>query len=196
MKNGLIVSIQGYSEITTLELASKSVKTGCVAIRTDENINLNCEKIALKKLDDRQYYITTTKEAIKSCMWGNYIAIDSRKGNKNLDFLYAYCHINEIDIVADIEDIRDFDNIMKMHKNQKIALPAYVSTTFSFLKTGKHDFLLVKELYNKTNIPIIAEGKIKTVEDVKKAYKFGAKNVCIGAEISDIEYLTKKFIVE
>ena len=35
MKKGLIVSIQGYSQPTTQELAEKAILGGAVAIRTD-----------------------------------------------------------------------------------------------------------------------------------------------------------------
>lgn len=194
MEKGLIVSIQGYSRDTTQELADKIISCGIVGIRTDKNIVINKPIIALQKLEEKKYYITTDILAINQCLYGQYIAIDSRRGNQDINLLYAYCQLHGIKIVADIECMKDFDNILEMHNVGCYRLPDYFATTFSFLKTGYPDFEMIKKIKKMQGIKVIAEGKYKTYEDVKKAYDYGADNVCIGSEISDVKYLTNKFI--
>jgi putative N-acetylmannosamine-6-phosphate epimerase len=193
---GIIVSIQKYSGSTIQELTDNAIEGGAVAIRTDKPLNCDVPLIALEKLPDRKYYITTTKEAIQFCSWGNYIAIDSRKGNQDLVYLYSFCHVNEYNIIADIEDFYDVATIIDICKKGNIKKPSYFSTTFSFLKNNKHNFDLITQINNYCDIPVIAEGKIKSIDDVKRAFECGASNVCIGAEISDIQYLTNKFSKE
>ena len=193
IEKGIIVSIQEYSTSTTQELVRAAIKGGAVAIRTNRPIYSDVPIIALEKIPGKKYYITTTKQAIQYCSFGQYVAIDSRCGNQDLDLLLAFCHINEYSIAADIENIGDVKNIINICQSKKIEMPKYLSTTFSFMETMKHDFQLIKEIKKIIDIPVIAEGKIKTIEDVKKAFDFGANNVCVGSEISDIKYLTKKF---
>jgi N-acylglucosamine-6-phosphate 2-epimerase len=201
IKQGLIVSIQGYSQQTTVELAARCLINGAVGIRTDQDISwlkmdTDFPIIGLKKLLDKKYYITTSKEAIQYCMWADYVAIDSRKGNVDLSFLYCFANSKGKKIIADVQKIEDVINILNYHKSKMIKLPDYIATTFSFLKDGKQDFKLISDIRQLCQIPIIAEGKIKTKEQVKKAYDHGANNVCIGSEISDIRYLINKFKVD
>ena len=193
MDKGLVVSIQGYSTHTTNELADKCINAGAVGIRTDKKIDINKPLIALEKLEGKDYYITTSLESIKRCRWGDYVAIDSRRGNMELHILYATCLLNGYEIIADIENIRDVENILEMYLKKKHKLPAYFATTFSFLTNGHANIELIKDIVSITSVPIIAEGKYRDLIDVIKARQNGASNICIGAEISDIEYLTEKF---
>jgi putative N-acetylmannosamine-6-phosphate epimerase len=194
INKGLIVSIQNYSQETTQDLAIKCQNAGAVAIRTDKKICLNVSIITLKKIPLKKYYITTTVEALKKCLWSDYIAIDSRKGNQDIELLYSFCHINDKKIIADVEDIYDVRDVLKLCVCKKINLPVYFSTTFSFLKTGNANIKLIEEIKRLTNVKIIAEGKIKTKKQIEKALEFGADNICIGTQISDIEQITKDYI--
>jgi len=193
MDKGLIVSIQNYSQEVTQELAGKCIDSGADGIRTDKAIMIKKPIIALEKIENKKYYITTDIEAINRCYYGNYIAIDSRRGNFDLSLLFAFCQINGIKVIADIQCIKDVENIMEMHLKKTFKLPAYFATTFSFLSTGYPDNDLIKDIVGITNVPVIAEGKYKEKKEIEKAYRNGASNICIGAEISDISYLTKKF---
>jgi len=195
MEKGLIVSIQGYSQETTQELAD-NIQNNIVGIRTDQPIKIKVPVIALEKLEGKKYYITSTVDSIMRCRWGDFVAIDCRRGNFELQLLLAYAQIHKIKIIADIETFKDFEYIFDLGKSNGFVLPAYFATTFSFFKTGNQDFSLINNIKNQCDTPIIAEGKIKTRPDAKRAYECGASNVCVGAEISDIKYLTNKFIVE
>lgn len=186
----LIVSIQGYTMHTTQELSNKVIEAGAHGIRTDKPIVADFI-IGLKKDLDKKYYITTSKKDILAVSkWTNNIAIDSRKGNQEIEYLYSLCHVNEIDIVADIETIKDFINILKLCNQHKFNKPKYIATTFS--KCNRKLIHQIKTIDNSAQI--IAEGGYNSIDKIKEAYDNGASYICIGAAISDIGALTRKFL--
>lgn len=187
IENGLIVSIQGYSLNTTQELAEWAINGGAVAIRTDQPIKIKVPVIGLQKIENKEFYITSTREAlIEVQKWADYIAIDSRKGNQDLSLLYAHCHVNNIKYIADIQYIDDVKNILEMCSKKKIIKPSFFATTFSY------NGYLVKQIKEITDIPIIAEGGYNDKIMIYNARLNGASNVCIGTAISNIMALTYK----
>jgi N-acylglucosamine-6-phosphate 2-epimerase len=188
INKGLIVSIQKYTQPTTQELALKSIQGGAVAIRTDQEIK--CEKpiIGLKKLGGKEFYITTTRDAIlEVSKWSDYVAIDSRKGNTEIELLYAHCHVTNVKIVADIETVEDVQNVLSICNKSRIKKPEYFATTFAF------NCKIIKEIKEISDIPVIAEGGYSSRLSMNIARHAGADNICIGTAISDIETQTKKY---
>ena len=190
MDQGIIVSIQTYNKTTTQELAKRAIEGGAVAIRTDQPIKVKCDVIGLRKIPERRFYITSELWAVKEVMqWTNLIAIDSRKGNMELEILYAFCHINNIDIVADVANIEDVKSLLLMLNNKKIMMPKYIATTFA-----KGSLEIIRNIKNITSIPVIAEGGYNSEANVSFARHIGAHAVCIGEAISKIDCLTNKFV--
>lgn len=174
---GLIVSIQGYAQPTTDELAAIAIKNGASGIRTDRQIRVNAPVIGLKKFHGKQFYITTDREAISEvAVWADYVAIDSRRGNREIDLLYSHCHVKNIDIVADIEKIEDAENILSMCNGLNIKKPAYFATTFSSCDTD-----LICQIRQICDIPVIAEGGYSSLPEITAAKQNGAVALCIGA---------------
>jgi N-acylglucosamine-6-phosphate 2-epimerase len=187
---GIIVSVQNFSQSTTQELANICVENGAVAIRTDKPIECEVDLIGLMKLKNKKYYITTSIKSIDAVsLISDYVAIDSRKGNKEIPALYDYCLMRNINVVADIETIDDVKNIL--NKGLK---PCYIATTFSFLENEQPNIELIKEIRNITNIPIIAEGGYYLERQIIKAIEYGANNVCIGRAVSKVNELTKDYV--
>lgn len=71
-------------------------------------------------------------------------------------------------------------------------LCGYTKETEDF-DNGKPSFALLEELVNKQNKPVILEGRIWEVEQVKKAFKLGAFSVVIGSAITRPHLITKRF---
>lgn len=189
---GLIVSIQGYSQQTTQEIANICKSNGAVGIRTDQPISTDLFLIGLKKLDGEKYYITSSKNAIVDVSkWTKNIAIDSRKGNQEIDFLYSVCHLLNLNIIADIKTIDDVINVINICTKGKIIFPSYFCTTFDY--ENKQKWKLISDIKNITDIPIIAEGGYHEKREIRQAYKHGANNVCIGNAITGIAQKIKKF---
>lgn len=185
---GIIVSIQNYSYSTTQELAVCAIKGGAIAIRTDTSITIDVPVIALKK-NSREYYITTRIEDIKECArFGDYVAIDCRRGNKQIDYLLAFCHMNEIKVVADIQNIDDYYNIKTICDGGRIKIPDYFATTFSSINKSYPDLDVCRAIRDN----VIAEGGYSTKQQIENVKEY-VNHICIGSAISDITSLTEKY---
>jgi N-acylglucosamine-6-phosphate 2-epimerase len=53
---------------------------------------------------------------------------------------------------------------------------------------------LVREIAAALNIPVIAEGRYSSSDDVRRALEFGAHAVCIGTSLTDPWTLTKRLV--
>jgi N-acylglucosamine-6-phosphate 2-epimerase len=199
MKRGIIVSIQGYSLSTTNELAREAASAGAMALRTDKPIKLDgmnfCERppvIGLHKnhvhAPSREPYITVTiADAQAVSKWADYVAVDCRRCNPARADIAAWCKTNGVKMIADIENIEDWQEIRDLYYD-------FVATTFSvFHKNHRPDVALIAALAAAGEKKIIAEGNYTTRLDVQTALETGAHAVCIGAAISNVYKLTRKF---
>lgn len=196
LQKGLIVSIQGYTKETTEELAKDAANAGAVAIRTDKEIECRLPLIGLSKkrrVDIRtEPYITSDIESVKKVSkWADYVAIDYRTLNKNIDAISEYTHDKRIKVLADIETIEDYENLVDQCYHYD-----YVTTTFTvFHSRYEPDLEIIKKIvYTNSEEDIIAEGNFHKMKDVVDAFEAGAKNVCIGSAIANIFKLTKKYV--
>jgi putative N-acetylmannosamine-6-phosphate epimerase len=196
IENGIIVSVQGMGITTTNEIVGEAIKAGAVAIRTDKILDkINVPIIGLKKLKVKnlkeQAYITPDIDSIEQVKeWADYIAIDFRRCNYDLDRINKYCIKNNINIVADIGTIEDYQNIIA--KKYKVN---YITTALSVYYHKKYfpDLTILEKLNALDCKNIIAEGEYKTRADVVKAFEL-CNNVCIGNAICNIYRLTEKFV--
>lgn len=62
--------------------------------------------------------------------------------------------------------------------------------------TKEPDYKLVGDLYASVNVPIIAEGRFVSPEDVARGIKAGAHAVVVGKAITNIQFSTDRFIKE
>jgi putative N-acetylmannosamine-6-phosphate epimerase len=195
MQKGIIVSIQGLTRPTTAELAKEAINAGAVALRLDKHISGVYTIIGLAKVRKikRQVtpFITPTVEHVKQVEnWANYIAVDFRTINPELQNISDYCQENKLDIIADIGTIEDYENILKNNYYYK-----YIATTLTVLYNYKRpDLEIIKKIKKlKGNEKIIAEGNFKYQKDVARAFEYGADNVCIGNAITNVYVLTRSF---
>lgn len=52
---------------------------------------------------------------------------------------------------------------------------------------------LLQKLVQRVTVPIVLEGRVRTPEDVRRAFELGAYAVVVGAAITGIEWLTQGF---
>jgi putative N-acetylmannosamine-6-phosphate epimerase len=195
LKEGIIVSVQGYNRKTIEELADNIISAGAIAIRTDKEVHNNIVKIGLNKIHvnnpETESYITPTMDLVNFVSeWSDYVAVDYRRCNKNLEEISETSKQKKIKIIADIENIEDFDNIIKHGYYYD-----YIATTFSVFNPRKRfypDIDLAKEILSHEK-NVIAEGNIATREQVRRLLGSGIKRICIGSAISNIYKLTRKF---
>ena len=93
--------------------------------------------------------------------------------------------------------LADIDEVKAAIESEKMGADA-VSTTISGYTGGEipktPDIDLVAECARNCSVPVIAEGRYYTPEDVSRAFKAGAWSVCVGGAITDPWLSTKRFV--
>ena len=213
IRGGLIISCQALedeplcSPFIMGRMAKAAEQAGAVGIRAQgvEDIieiksvtNLPVVGIIKRNYDDSQIYITATKfeadELLKTKC--EMIALDStnrvRPNGEKLEDLIKYIKNSGVLVMADIS------NYEEALKAQELGVDC-VSTTLSGYtdytkKLDSPDFELIERLVKDLNIPVIAEGRINTPEDLKKVYDLGVYSAVVGSAITRPQLIAKKFI--
>ena len=55
------------------------------------------------------------------------------------------------------------------------------------------DFRLVELLAARTEVPVICEGRLRSPEDVQRAFNSGAFAVVVGAAITGVDWLVRHY---
>lgn len=209
---GLIVSCQAEeneplhgSEIMT-KMAIAAEEGGAIAIRAlspkdvesiNSSVNLPIIGITKDRESNFKAFITNRKNDIDNLVkaGAKIIAIDSTRRSRPEPLEELFMHIRnkypKIKIMADISDIDDVKNILKLE-------PDYISTTLSgyteyTYDREKPDLKLIDEIKEITNIPVIAEGNYTYPDQVRKAFLKGVHAVVVGGAITRPQQITKRF---
>jgi len=149
--------------------------------------------------EDYEVYITPTiNEAREIYQAGaDIIAVDATF-RKNVEGKYAWEIIKEIKkelsvlVMADISTLEEGINAEKAGADLiSTTLAGY--TSYSKQLEGP-DFNLIEELSKKVRIPVMAEGRIWTTEDARKALEMGAYGLIIGGAITRPAQITERFV--
>lgn len=213
-KGNLIVSCQalegeplhipGY--MAKMALAAKM--GGAVGIRANTPYDIVSIKkevdlpvIGIWKLvsEGSDVYITPTIEAAREvCNAGaDIVAIDCTF-RKNINGEYGWELIKKIKAEMSIPVMADVSTVEEGIKAEQEGADL-VSTTLSgytdyTLKIEGPDFKLIEQLSEVLEVPLMAEGRINTVEDAVKAIKLGAYGVIVGAAITRPQCITERFV--
>ncbi len=213
VRGGLIISCQALedeplcSPFIMGRMAKAAEQAGAVGIRAQgvEDIieiksvtNLPVVGIIKRNYDDSQIYITATKFEVDELLKTKceMIALDStnrvRPNGEKLEDLIKYIKNSGVLVMADIS------NYEEALKAQELGVDC-VSTTLSGYtdytkKLDSPDFELIERLVKDLNIPVIAEGRINTPEDLKKVYNLGVYSAVVGSAITRPQLIAKKFI--
>jgi N-acylglucosamine-6-phosphate 2-epimerase len=215
-KAGLIVSCQAdkgepfYGTKFMVAFAVAAKIGGAVGIRTNGPLFIKAIKKAVdlpvigiykKKYENSEVYITPTKKEAKSIAYAgaDIIGIDctlrKRPGNLTLDELIKYIKEKlNLPVLADISTVEE--GINAENKDADIictTLSGYTEYTKNKLKLGP-DIDLVRELAKNVKVPIIAEGRYWTPEDIKRAFEAGAHAVVIGTAITKPHYIVMRLL--
>jgi N-acylglucosamine-6-phosphate 2-epimerase len=213
LKGKLVVSCQALQDepLHGSDVMGKMAKAACVGgasgIRANSAVDIEAIKgyvdlpiIGLVKRDYPQsdVYITATrKEADELIGAGvDIIAIDAtdrpRPNGESLESLIAYLKAKGQTIMADVST---FDEALKA---VKLGVDCVSTTMSGYTPYSPQqccpDFILLKRLVDTLQIPVFAEGRISTPEDVKRAMDIGAHAVVVGSAITRPQEITKKFV--
>ena len=156
----------------------------------------------IKKLySDSDIYITATMKEVKELVHSKcceMIALDlthrKRPNGENVKDLIKYIHDNNILVMADISTYEEGIDAERLGVDcVSTTLSGY--TSYSRKEKGP-DLDLVKRLSNDLKIPVIAEGRIHSPEDLKRAYKCGAYSAVVGGAITRPKEITERFVEE
>ena len=212
IKNKLIVSCQAleneplHSSFVMGKMAIAAKEGGAVAIRAQgvEDIkeikrvtSLPIIGLIKRNYEDSDIYITPTKKEIDELLTTGceMIALDAtsrkRPNNESLKELIDYIKSKNILVMADISSYEEGIQAQELGVD-------YVSTTLAgytpYIECLEGpNFDLMKKLVRDLEIPVIAEGKINTPQDLKDAYKTGIHSAVVGSAITRPQLITAKF---
>lgn len=211
VKGGLIVSCQATAgplkgRGLMAAMAEAAEAGGAAAIRAEGLNDIKAIKSVVKipilgliKLESRETPVIITpllQNVVDLIEAGaDMIAIDAtlrKRANGELgpEFLSKARELG-VPILADI------DNLDAAIASEKARADA-VSTTLAGYTGGavpnEPDLDLVQECVAKLSIPVIAEGRFSTPEEVKAAFDAGAWSVCVGGAITDPYKSTIRFV--
>ena len=212
IKDGLIVSCQApdgsplHGKNLMAVMAQAAEDGGAAAIRAEGISDIKSIKAAVsvpvlglikRKSEGTPVIITPLLKDVVDLIdaGADMIAVDAslRKrldGTVGPDFVAMVRDLG-IPILADIDEVSAAVSAEKQGA-------AAVSTTLSGYTRGElhqhPDIDLVAQCAQSCSIPVIAEGRYYTPDDVKRAFKAGAWAVCVGGAITDPWLSTTRFI--
>lgn len=218
LKNKVIVSVQAmpseplYLEKCMVAMMKSVVKGGAGGLRVAGIRDVRNAKnlfdipvVGITKPDvippnwQEIVYITPELKDVISLIdaGADIVAFDGtqrpRPNGAKLEELIKYIKINKRVSMADISTVEEGIKAAEMGAN-------LLSTTLSgYTLESKSDnegpdFKLLRELVEKTNVPVVLEGRIWEPEDVQKAFSLGAHCVVIGSAITRPQLITKRFV--
>ncbi|HBE9268406.1 TPA: N-acetylmannosamine-6-phosphate 2-epimerase, partial [Clostridioides difficile] len=124
------------------------------------------------------------------------IALDAtnrvRPNNEDLKELIKYIKENGVLVMADISN---YDEAIKAQEYGVDCVSTTLSGYTPYTKTLEGpDFVLMERLVKDLEIPVIAEGKVNTPQDLKKVFELGVHSSVVGSAITRPQLITEKFV--
>ena len=217
LRKGLIVSCQALEDeplhssfiMGRMALAAKMAGTKGIRANTvsdikeiKENVDLPIIGIIKKDYDNSEVYITPTIDEIDALVncGVEIIATDAtnmkRPQNDGLEDFYR--EIREkypnIKLMADCSTVEEAVFADKLGFD-------FIGTTlvgYTPQSKGDHidadDFKILREIIEKCNHPVIAEGNIDSPEKAKRVLELGAFTVVVGGAITRPQNIAKKYV--
>lgn len=213
-RGGLIVSCQSpaNSPLDRPEIIAAFAETaeqnGAVGVRIDAPRNIAAVKSRVKipvlgiyKIvsDSSEVYITPTfSSAARIAESGaDVIAVDAtarpRPNDERLENLVE--RIRRDLAVPLMADAALFDD--GAYAAETLGVDVVSTTLSGYTAETKHlsapDFALVERLARRLSVPVVCEGRLRSTEDVRRAFDCGAFAVVVGGAITGIEQLVNQF---
>lgn len=213
LKGGLVVSCQAPEGSPLRDpyilgkIAAAAESAGAVAIRAEGLASIEAIKKEvgvpviglIKRSNSSPIYITPDLDDVRNlaAAGADIIAVDAtdrlREGGvTSSDFVaQAVAMMGSLPIMADVDSVASALTAVR-------AGAALVGTTLSGYTHGEvpshPDIDLVREIASVVDVPVIAEGRYSSPEDVLRALEHGAFAVCVGTSLTDPWTLTKRLV--
>ena len=216
IQKGLIVSCQAledeplHSSFIMGRMALAAKQGGAKGIRANsvediqeikQNVDLPIIGIVKRDYEDAEVYITATMKEIDELVTEgvDVIALDatssSRPKNESLNDFYDDIRNKYPDqlLMADCSTVSEAIYAAELGFD-------YIGTTLvgytkqsKYLKIEENDFKIIREILDKVDKPVIAEGNIDSPEKAKRVLELGCFAVVVGGAITRPQQITKKF---
>ncbi|MFP4187750.1 MAG: N-acetylmannosamine-6-phosphate 2-epimerase [Acholeplasmataceae bacterium] len=213
IKGNLIVSVQALENeplhdpkiMAKMALAAKL--GGAVAIRSNsvedicairEEVDLPIIGLYKKEYKDSDVHITPTKKEVLALITSgcDMIALDATKrkrpNGESLSHLVDFIHQHDRLAMADISTLEEAIHAEKLGFD-------CVSTTLSGYtpyspQIDTPDYDLIESCVDQLSIPVIAEGRISEVSQLRRVLSYSPHAVVIGSAITRPRLITEKFV--
>ncbi|MER0280948.1 N-acetylmannosamine-6-phosphate 2-epimerase [Clostridioides difficile] len=213
VKGKLIVSCQAleneplHSPFIMGRMAKAAMEGGAVGIRAqgvDDIIEIKKVTglpvigIIKRNYEDSDIYITPTKKEVDELLTTGceMIALDAtnrvRPNNEDLKEIIKYIKENGVLVMADVSN---YDEAVKAQEYGVDCVSTTLSgyTPYTEVLEGP-DFALMERLVKDLEIPVIAEGKVNTPQDLKNVFELGVHSSVVGSAITRPQLITEKFV--
>lgn len=219
VKGGLIVSCQAladeplHSSFIMGRMALAAKMAGAVGIRANtvedieeikKNVDLPIIGIIKQEYEDSNVYISPTMDEIDKLVETNVeiIATDAtdrpRPNGESLDEFYKKIREKYPDIVL----MADCSTVEEALHADELGFDFIGTTMVGYteeskdLKIDEDDFKILREIVEKSDHPVIAEGNIDVPEKARRVLELGAYTVVVGGAITRPQNIAKKFVDE
>ena len=215
LRGGLIVSCQApegsplRDPYILARIAKAAEDAGAVAIRAEGLANVEAIKKEvslpviglIKRATNSPIYITPDISDVTdlAAAGADIIAVDATERLRDGGISSSEFLAQAVDAVGPVPIMADIDSVSSALVAEQ-AGASIIGTTLSGYTGGpvpdRPDIQLVADIAKTATIPIIAEGRYHTAEEVKQALAHGAMAVCIGTTLTDPWTLTKRLVAK
>lgn len=212
VKGKLIISCQAlpeeplHSPFIMGRMALAAAQGGASGIRAQsmadileiqKNVDLPIIGIVKRNYDDSDVYITPTKKEVDELLavGCDMIALDAtdrlRPHGEKLEDLVHYIKEHGVEVMADCSTYEE------CVAAEKKGFDCVSTTLCGYTPYSKNvdgpNIELIKKLVKDLHVPVIAEGKINTPEDLKAVLDAGAYCAVVGGAITRPQNIAKRF---
>lgn len=213
IKNKLVVSCQAlpeeplHSSFIMGRMALAAKQGGAAAIRAQskedileikKTVDLPVIGIVKRTYEDSDVYITPSAKEIEELLETGceMIALDAtgrrRPHGEKLEDLVALIHKNGVLAMADCSTYEE------CLQAEQLGFDCVSTTLCGYTPYSEQldgpNIELLKKLVKTCHIPVIAEGKINTPQDLAAVYETGVYSAVVGGAISRPQQITERFV--
>jgi N-acylglucosamine-6-phosphate 2-epimerase len=151
-----------------------------------------------KDLPNFEVYITPDLESVEEVLaaGADYVALDvtHRTRPVPLEVMFVAIHTAGKKVFADCATLTDATRAARLGADVISTTMAGYTPETAPHKTEHPDFGLLEQVVQAVSVPVVAEGRFWTPQDVQQAYQLGASGVVVGTAITNPREITRRFV--
>ncbi|MDQ3179761.1 MAG: N-acetylmannosamine-6-phosphate 2-epimerase [Acidobacteriota bacterium] len=215
IQNGLIVSCQAPANSPLCKpeiiaaLAECAEQNDAIGVRIDSPEHIRAVRQTVKVpilgiykivFEQSEVYITPTFDSAGelAAAGADLIALDAtrraRPDGEKIEDIVARIHSDlNLPVMADVALLEE-----GLYATETLGVDVVSTTLSGYTAETKHlikpDFELVENLAKRLSVPVICEGRLRSIDDVRRAFDCGAFAVVVGGAITGIDRLVSDFV--